>query len=62
MHAALVCWLTDRVGSSLPYHLYGYPEDAASELVEDDQAVKRPDLYSEGHTRRRLSGIPAPMN
>lgn len=59
---SMVRWSTDWVGSSLPYHLWGYPEDAAYELVEGDQAVLRPDLvYSEGHIRRRLSGIPLPM-
>lgn len=48
-------------GSSAPYHLWGYPEDAAYELVNDDQMVPRPDLvYSEGHVRRRLTGVPLP--
>ena len=46
--------------SSLTYHLWGYPEDAAIELLSLGQGI-RPDLvYSTGHVRRRLSGVPLP--
>ncbi|MFD7012495.1 serine protease [Rhodococcus jostii] len=48
-------------GSSLHYHTWGYPEDAAYEVVERDAMTVRPDLvYSEGHVRRRLTGVPLP--
>lgn len=46
--------------SSLPYHLWGYPEDAALDLAETGQGL-RPDLvYSEGHVRRRVTDVPLP--
>lgn len=49
------------VGSSAPYMLWGYPLDAATELVENGFVQLRPDLvYSEGHVRRRLSRVPLP--
>ena len=48
-------------GSSLPYALWGYPEDAAREIVENGHAKVRPDLvYSEGHIRRRMTDIQLP--
>lgn len=46
--------------SSLSYHLWGYPEDAAIELIAQGKGL-RPDLvYSEGHVRRRISDVPLP--
>jgi hypothetical protein len=48
-------------GSSMTYFLFSYPESAFWEIVENDMAQGRPDLiYSEGHIRRRVSGIPLP--
>lgn len=48
-------------GSSMRYRMFGYPEDAADELVLDDKAQLRPDLvYTEGYIRRRTGHeIPA---
>ena len=46
---------------ALPYHLWGYPEEALYELVTDEGGLLRPDLiYSEGHVRRRLRNVPIP--
>lgn len=46
--------------SSLPYQLWGYPEDAAIELLES-HGYTRPDLvFSAGHVRRRISDVPLP--
>ena len=48
-------------GSGMSYFLFGYPESAMLELVENGMALMRPDLiYSEGHIRRRLTDIPLP--
>jgi trypsin-like peptidase len=42
--------------ASCRYRLFGYPEDAAYELVQQGRAVLRPDLiYNEGYIRRRIS-------
>jgi hypothetical protein len=36
--------------------MWGYPEDVAIELVEEDHVVHRPDLiYAQGYIRRRIS-------
>lgn len=49
------------IRSSAKYHLWGYPQDAAYELVKDGMASVRPDLvYSEGHVRRRVTSVPLP--
>jgi hypothetical protein len=50
----------EKVHGSDHYYLFGYPEDAAYELVdESDQVRVRPDLvYSEGHVRRRVVNVP----
>lgn len=48
-----------RVHSADHYYIFGYPEDAAFELELDNEVLVRPDLvYSEGHVRRRLRGVP----
>lgn len=58
---SLVRWGAGRVASSLPYHLWGYPEDAAYELVEADRVAPRPDLvYNEGYISRTLTNVPFP--
>jgi hypothetical protein len=47
--------------SGMQYNLLGYPEDAYYEVVADGQPYPRPDMiYSEGHVRRRLRGVPLP--
>jgi hypothetical protein len=52
---------SETVHGSSHYYLFGYPEDAAYEIVRDDRAQVRPDLvYSEGHVRRRIAGVPLP--
>lgn len=49
-------------GSSMTYFLFGYPDSAMREIVEDGMARMRPDLiYSEGHVRRRMTDIPLPV-
>jgi hypothetical protein len=48
--------------ASFPYQLWGYPEDAAYELVDGNLKNQlRPDLvYSAGHIRRRMTNVPLP--
>lgn len=46
-----------EVHSSCKYRLFGYPDDATSELTTGSQVVVRPDLvYNEGYVRRRYDG------
>lgn len=55
---------SDRIGAhaSLPYAVWGYPEDALTEIVKHGQMKMRPDLvYSAGHIRRRLTDLDIPM-
>lgn len=48
-------------GSGLSYLLFGYPDSAMREVVDNGMALFRPDLiYSEGHIRRRLTDLPLP--
>ena len=43
--------------ASCKYRLWGYPDDATFELVENGRVAPRPDLvYNEGHIRRRYTG------
>lgn len=43
-------------GSARNYQMWGYPEEVAMELVEQDRVVHRPDLiYAQGYIRRRTS-------
>ncbi len=54
---------SDRIGAfaSLPYAVWGYPEDTLTEVVEHGQMKMRPDLvYSAGHIRRRLTDLDLP--
>lgn len=51
---------SEWVGSSLEYNLWGYPEDAYYDNALL-RAGSRPDLvFSAGHVRRRLTGVPIP--
>jgi hypothetical protein len=43
-------------GGACKYRMFGYPEDAAYEIVFDDKVQPRPDLvYAEGYIRRRTN-------